>query len=79
MALAVAVAGLWALPVFCVPLLLTQFSFRRYAAVRATYRQTIASLARATEIAGYTPAGHARKVAGSAGPSAGSWGFPGPH
>jgi HD-GYP domain-containing protein (c-di-GMP phosphodiesterase class II) len=38
-------------------------SLRRYAAVRTTYRQTIASLARATEIAGYTPAGHARRVA----------------
>jgi hypothetical protein len=63
MALAVAVVGLWALPVFSVPLLLTQLSYRRYAAVRATYRQTIASLARATEIAGYTPAGHARRVA----------------
>ncbi|MDH6701470.1 hypothetical protein P3T26_005963 [Streptomyces sp. MAA16] len=63
MALAVAVVGLWALPVFSVPLLLTQLSFRRYAAVRATYRQTIASLARATEIAGCTPAGHARRVA----------------
>lgn len=64
MALAVSVAGLWALPVFCVPLLLAQLAYRRYAAVRATYRQTIASLARATEIAGYTPAGHARRVAG---------------
>ncbi|MFJ8594361.1 HD domain-containing protein [Streptomyces sp. NPDC093598] len=64
MALAVAVVGLWALPVFSVPLLLAQMSFRRYAAVRATYRQTIASLARATEVAGYTPAGHARRVAG---------------
>lgn len=63
LSLAVAVAGLWALPVFCVPLLLTQFSFRRYASVRATYRQTIASLARATEVAGYTPPGHARRVA----------------
>ncbi|MEU7058366.1 HD domain-containing protein [Streptomyces sp. NPDC046197] len=63
MALAVAVAGLWALPVFALPLLLTQSSYRRYAAVRATYRQTIASLARATEVAGYTPAGHARRVA----------------
>ncbi|MGW0860452.1 hypothetical protein, partial [Streptomyces sp. NPDC002690] len=63
MALGVAVAGLWALPVLCVPLLLTQVSFRRYAAVRETYRQTIASLARATEIAGYTPHGHARRVA----------------
>ncbi|PZT68597.1 metal-dependent phosphohydrolase [Streptomyces sp. SW4] len=63
MALAVAVVGLWALPVFSVPLILTQLSYRRYAAVRATYRQTIASLARATEIAGYTPTGHARRVA----------------
>ncbi|RAJ71444.1 HD domain-containing protein [Streptomyces sp. Amel2xB2] len=62
-ALAVAVAGLWALPVFCLPLLLTQFSFRRYASVRATNRQTIASLARSTEVAGYTPHGHARRVA----------------
>jgi hypothetical protein len=62
-ALAVAVAGLWALPVLSLPLLLTQLSFRRYAAVRTTYRQTIASLARATEIAGCTPAGHARRVA----------------
>ncbi|MET7702101.1 HD domain-containing protein [Streptomyces sp. NPDC005485] len=63
MALAVAVVGLWALPVFSLPLLLTQLSFRRYAEVRTTYRQTIASLARATEIAGYTPPGHARRVA----------------
>ena len=62
-ALAVAVAGLWALPVFCVPLLLTQLAFRRYAAVRTTYRQTITSLARATEVAGYTQPGHARRVA----------------
>nr|WP_323446914.1 HD domain-containing protein [Streptomyces sp. YSPA8] len=62
-ALAVAVAGLWALPVFCVPLLLTQLSFRRYEAVRAVYRQTIASLSRSTEIAGYTPPGHSRRVA----------------
>ncbi|KPC66881.1 HD-GYP domain-containing protein [Streptomyces chattanoogensis] len=61
--LTTAVAGLWALPVCALPLLLTQFAFRRFAAVRATYRQTIASLARATEIAGYTPPGHARRVA----------------
>ncbi|MEU2153967.1 HD domain-containing protein [Streptomyces sp. NPDC019396] len=63
MALGAAVAGLWALPVLCVPLLLAQLAFRRHAGVRATYRQTIASLARATEIAGYTPRGHARRVA----------------
>lgn len=63
MALGVAVAGLWALPVFSVPLLLTQLSFHRIAAIRTTYRQTITSLARATEIAGYTPPGHSRRVA----------------
>lgn len=63
MALGVAVAGLWALPVLCVPLLLTQVAFRRFVAVRTTYRQTITSLARSTEIAGYTRPGHARRVA----------------
>ncbi|RPK43575.1 hypothetical protein EES39_18475 [Streptomyces sp. ADI92-24] len=63
MALGVAAAGLWALPVLCVPLLLTQLSFRRFVAVRTIYRQTITSLARCTEIAGYTPHGHARRVA----------------
>lgn len=61
---AVAVAGLWVLPALCVPLLLVQYSFRRCAGIRATCRQTVASLARTTEIAGYTPAGHARQVAG---------------
>jgi hypothetical protein len=54
--------GYWALPVFCVPLLLTQFSFKRYATIRATYRQTIRSLARVTEVGGYTTNGHARRV-----------------
>ncbi|MFD7557646.1 MULTISPECIES: HD-GYP domain-containing protein [unclassified Streptomyces] len=62
-ALGVAVAGLWAIPVFSVPLLLTQLSFHRIAAIRTTYRQTITSLARATEIAGYTRPGHSRRVA----------------
>ncbi|MDK1476687.1 HD domain-containing protein [Streptomyces sp. 549] len=60
---AVATAGLWALPVFCVPLLLTQLSLRRYGASQTVYRQTIASLARSTEVAGHTPPGHARRVA----------------
>ncbi|WP_053646818.1 MULTISPECIES: HD domain-containing protein [unclassified Streptomyces] len=63
MALGVAAAGPWALPVLAVPLLLTQVSYRRYEAVRAVNRQTIASLARATEVAGCTPPGHARRVA----------------
>ncbi|WBB63224.1 metal-dependent phosphohydrolase [Streptomyces sp. WMMC500] len=62
-ALAAQVAGVWALPVLSLPLLLTQVSFRRYAAVRRTYRQTIASLARATEMAGYHTPGHAHRVA----------------
>lgn len=56
MALGVAGAGLWALPVFSVPLLLTQMSFHRITAIRTTYRQTITSLARATEIAKLHPA-----------------------
>ncbi|WP_046776078.1 HD-GYP domain-containing protein [Streptomyces yangpuensis] len=63
MALGAAAAGLWAVPVLSVPLLLTQLSFHRIAAIRTTYRQTVTSLARATEIAGYTPPGHARRVA----------------
>ncbi|MGJ7418766.1 HD-GYP domain-containing protein [Streptomyces cinereoruber] len=63
MALGVAAAGLWALPVLAVPLLLTQVSYRRYEAVRTVNRQTISSLARATEVAGCTPPGHAHRVA----------------
>nr|WP_243638982.1 HD domain-containing phosphohydrolase [Streptacidiphilus pinicola] len=62
-AIAAGEIGLWALPLFSVPLLLTFAGFRRYAAIRATQRQTIASLARATEVAGYTLPGHARRVA----------------
>ena len=61
-ALACEVMGLWALPVLSVPLLLTQFSFRRYASIRATYLQTIRSLSRVTDLGGYTESGHARRV-----------------
>ncbi|MEY9963161.1 response regulator RpfG family c-di-GMP phosphodiesterase [Streptacidiphilus sp. MAP12-16] len=61
--LAVAEVGPWALPLFSVPLLLSQVAFRRYRAIRATQRQTVASLSRATEVAGYTLPGHARRVA----------------
>ncbi|HEY2831257.1 MAG TPA: HD domain-containing phosphohydrolase [Sporichthyaceae bacterium] len=61
-ALAVGVMNLWAIPVFCAPLLLTQLSFRRITAIRATYRQTVRSLSRTTELGGYTPEGHARRV-----------------
>ncbi|HTY70899.1 MAG TPA: HD domain-containing phosphohydrolase [Actinomycetes bacterium] len=61
-ALAAQVMAFWALPVFCVPLLLTQMSFRRYSVIRATYLQTIRSLSRVTELGGYTETGHAQRV-----------------
>jgi hypothetical protein len=61
-ALAASIMGIWALPVFVVPLLLTQFSFRRYAAIRESSLQTIRALSRVTELGGYTEAGHSRRV-----------------
>jgi hypothetical protein len=61
-ALAAQIMGLWALPLFMIPLLLAQFSFRRYATIRETYRQTIRSLSRVTEVAGYTETGHSGRV-----------------
>lgn len=62
-ALATEVMGYWALPVFAVPLLVAQFSFRRYASIRGTYLQTIRALARVTEVGGYTELGHSQRVA----------------
>ncbi|MGH8892826.1 MAG: HD-GYP domain-containing protein [Actinomycetes bacterium] len=61
-ALASSIMGVWALPVFVVPLLLTQFAFRRYAAIRENSLQTIRALSRVTELGGYTEAGHSRRV-----------------
>lgn len=61
-ALATPLMGLWALPVFAMPLLLTWFAFRRYAGIRRTYSQTIRALARVTEVGGYSETGHARRV-----------------
>ena len=54
--------GLWALPALSLPLLVTQFAYRRYAAVRATYSQTIRALSRITEVGGYVVQGHAERV-----------------
>jgi hypothetical protein len=54
--------GLGELAVFIGPLLVTQLAFRRYAGIRATYLQTVRSLARVTEVAGYVEAGHSRRV-----------------
>jgi hypothetical protein len=61
-ALAATIMDIWALPVFVVPLLLTQFAFRRYAAIRESSLQTIRALSRVTELGGYTETGHSRRV-----------------
>jgi len=61
-ALAVGPLGLWVLPVAAAPVLVMQRALRRYAAIRATYQQTIRALSRVTDLAGYTEPGHARRV-----------------
>jgi response regulator RpfG family c-di-GMP phosphodiesterase len=61
-ALAATIMDVWALPVFVVPLLLNQFAFRRYAAIRESSLQTIRALSRVTELGGYTESGHSRRV-----------------
>ena len=58
----VQVLGLAVLIAFIGPLLVTQVAFRRYAGIRATYLQTVRSLSRVTEVAGYVEAGHSRRV-----------------
>jgi len=57
------VMGVAVLAVFIGPLLVTQIAFRRYAGIRATYLQTVRSLARVTEVGGYVESGHSRRVA----------------
>ncbi|WP_019633244.1 HD-GYP domain-containing protein [Actinomadura atramentaria] len=51
-----------ALLVFTAPILVTQFAFRRYAGIRATYLQTVRALSRVTEVGGYVETGHSRRV-----------------
>jgi HD domain len=55
--------GIVAIPLFLFPLVLTQFAVRRHSAIRRTYRQTIRTLSRLTDFAGYTEPGHASRVA----------------
>jgi hypothetical protein len=55
--------GLWAPPLVIVPLLMTQFAFRRYAAAQRTYRTTVRSMARSTEIAGFNSPGQNARTA----------------
>ncbi|MEO5743177.1 MAG: HD domain-containing phosphohydrolase [Terracoccus sp.] len=62
-ALASVPLGIAALPLFLAPLVLTQFAFRRYLAIRATDLQSIRTLSRLTDVAGYTPSGHSERVA----------------
>jgi hypothetical protein len=55
--------GLLSLPVALFPLAITYVAVERYARNRVTYRQTIATLSHLTEHGGYTPEGHAERVA----------------
>lgn len=61
-ALSTSAMAIWALPVFAFQMVLVQVAFKRYATIRATYRQTIRALSRVTEVGGYTETGHARRV-----------------
>jgi hypothetical protein len=55
--------GLWAPPLVVVPLLLTQFAFRRFASAQRTYRTTVRSMARSTELAGFSSPGQNARTA----------------
>jgi hypothetical protein len=63
LATATALLGLWGPPVVLVPLLLTQFAFRRYSSAQRTYRSTVRSMARSTEIAGFSSPGQNARTA----------------
>jgi hypothetical protein len=63
LAIATSLVGAWAVPACAVPLLLTQLSYRRYQLARVTYAQAVEALSRATDMAGFTRPGHARRVA----------------
>lgn len=55
--------GLWGPIFFVLPLLLSFAAARRYVQTRQTYRETIAALARLTDLTGHTPTDHAHRVA----------------
>ncbi len=56
-------AALWSVGLFSIPLFAAWYSFERLAAVTRTHRQTLAALSMATEMAGFVPEGHGRRVA----------------
>ena len=53
----------WTLPLFLAPLAATQYSFKQVTTVRKSYLQTVGALAKVPEMAGYTQAGHSKRVA----------------
>lgn len=62
-ALLAPVVGILGLPLGLLPMVFTYIAVRRFVTNRETYRQTIATLSKLTEVAGYTPSGHATRVA----------------
>ena len=61
--------------VAAVPLLVTKYSFGRFAAIRRTYAQTTQALSLLPEVAGLTPLGHGERTAVYAAALAASLGF----
>ncbi|KYH45887.1 HD domain-containing phosphohydrolase [Branchiibius sp. NY16-3462-2] len=55
--------GVLAAPLVAFPLVLMRFAIHQQERQRTTRRQTVAALARLTEVAGYNRAGHSRQVA----------------
>lgn len=55
--------GTLAAPLVAAPLVLMRFAIQQQERQRSTRRQSIVALARLTEVAGYTRAGHSRQVA----------------
>lgn len=61
--LAAPVLGVAAIGLALVPVAMTSFAVRRYAAIGETFGETVRTLSRLTEEGGYTPAQHAERVA----------------
>lgn len=62
-AVAVGTLGPIAVPLFLIPQMLLNLAVARQAGVRTAQRQTIFALSRLTDLSGYTPPGHAERVA----------------
>ena len=63
LAIGTSLLGLWGPPLVVVPLFLTQVAFRRFASAQRTYRTTVRSMARSTEIAGFSSPGQNARTA----------------